>query len=67
MAIQVGQDAPDFTLKNQSGEDVSLSDFRGEKNVVLVFYPLAFSGTCTRQFTDISAHITANRLLVAER
>lgn len=56
MAIQVGQDAPDFTLKNQSGEDVSLSDFRGEKNVVLVFYPLAFSGTCTRQFTDISAH-----------
>jgi peroxiredoxin len=35
---------------------VTLSSFRGTKNVVLMFYPLAFSGTCTRQFTDISAH-----------
>jgi peroxiredoxin (alkyl hydroperoxide reductase subunit C) len=56
MPVEVGQEAPDFTLKNQSGEHVTLSSFRGTKNVVLMFYPLAFSGTCTRQFTDISAH-----------
>lgn len=56
MTVEVGQQAPDFTLKNPSGEEVSLSSFRGEKHVVLMFYPLAFSGLCTLQFTDISAH-----------
>ena len=56
MAIEVGDTAPDFTLKDQAGEDLTLSDFRGKKNVVLMFYPLAFSGVCTKQFTDISAH-----------
>ncbi len=56
MAIEVGQHAPDFTLKNQAGEEVTLSSFRGAKNVVLMFYPLAFSRTCTKQFTDIAAH-----------
>lgn len=56
MALDVGHEAPDFTLTNQAGEPVTLSSFRGEKNVVVMFYPLAFSGVCTRQFTDISAH-----------
>ncbi len=56
MAIEIGQEAPDFTLKDPAGEVVTLSSFRGSKNVVLVFYPLAFSGTCTRQLTDIGAH-----------
>ena len=56
MAIEVGQEAPDFTLTSQSGDGVTLSAFRGERNVVLVFYPLAFSGNCTRQLTDIGAH-----------
>ena len=50
--VEVGQEAPDFTLKNRAGEDVTLSSFRG-KNVVLLFYPLAFSGTCTKQLTDV--------------
>jgi peroxiredoxin len=45
MALEIGQEAPDFTLKNQFGEEVTLSSFRGEKNVVLVFYPMAFTGT----------------------
>ncbi|MGH3447678.1 MAG: redoxin domain-containing protein, partial [Nocardioidaceae bacterium] len=36
--------APDFSLKNQHGETVTLSDFRSHKNVVLVYYPFAFSG-----------------------
>ena len=47
MAIEVGQEAPDFELKDQHGEPVRLSGFRGGKNVVLVFYPLAFSGVCS--------------------
>jgi mycoredoxin-dependent peroxiredoxin len=49
MAVEVGQEAPDFELKNQHGEPVRLSSFRGDKNVVLVFYPLAFSGVCTSE------------------
>ena len=49
MPLEVGQPAPDFMLKNQYGEDVSLSDFRGKKHLVLVFYPFAFSPVCTDQ------------------
>jgi mycoredoxin-dependent peroxiredoxin len=47
MAVEVGQQAPDFELKDQHGQPVTLSGFRGRKNVVLVFYPLAFSGVCS--------------------
>ncbi len=56
MAIEVGQEAPDFTLKGPDGEPVTLSSFRGEKNVVLVFFPLAFSGVCTTQLTNIGSN-----------
>jgi peroxiredoxin len=47
MAVEIGDQAPDFELKDQHGTPVRLSSFRGSKNVVLVFYPLAFSGVCT--------------------
>ncbi len=47
MAVDVGQEAPDFELNDQHGQPVRLSSLRGAKNVVLVFYPLAFSGVCT--------------------
>ena len=47
MSINVGDLAPDFELVNQFGEKVSLSSFKGKKNVVLVFFPFAFTGTCT--------------------
>ena len=53
MAIEVGTEAPDFELKNQHGELVKLSDFRGEKNVVLVFYPFAFTGVCTGELCSL--------------
>ena len=53
MSLEVGQEAPDFTLQNQFGEDVKLSDFRGKKNVVLVFYPMAFTGICTGELCEI--------------
>ena len=46
--VEVGQDAPDFTLVDDSGQKWNLSEHRGD-NVVLVFYPLSFSGTCTRE------------------
>ena len=53
MAVEVGDAAPDFELKDQHGSPVKLSDFRGEKNVVLVFYPLAFSGVCGTELCAI--------------
>ncbi|PYT97329.1 MAG: peroxiredoxin [Acidobacteria bacterium] len=49
MAIAVGQTAPDFTLKSQYDKEVKLSDFKGKKNVVLMFYPLDWSPTCTQE------------------
>src|ERR1700688_2744736 len=53
--IEVGQEAPDFTLPDQDKKDVKLSSFRGKKNVVLAFYPLDWSPVCTTEnkcFTD---------------
>ena len=49
----VGQLAPDFTLRDQQGKKVSLSDYKGVKNVVIVFYPFAFSGICTGELCEI--------------
>jgi peroxiredoxin len=46
---QVGDVAPDFTAPSTSGKDVSLSSFRGKRNVLLAFFPLAFTGTCTKE------------------
>jgi mycoredoxin-dependent peroxiredoxin len=53
MAIEAGVEAPDFELKNQHGELVRLSDFRGSKNVVLLFYPFAFTGVCTGELCAV--------------
>ena len=49
MAIAVGQAAPDFSLKDQYDKEVKLTDFKGKKNVVLMFYPLDWSPTCTKE------------------
>ncbi len=53
MVVEVGQQAPDFELKDQHGTPVRLSDFQGQKNVVLVFYPLAFSGVCSGELCTL--------------
>jgi mycoredoxin-dependent peroxiredoxin len=53
MAVEVGSPAPDFTLRNENGEEVTLSSLRGQ-NVVLVFYPFAFSSMCTRELHDVT-------------
>lgn len=49
MAIALGQVAPDFVLKDQHQKEVKLSDFKGKKNVVIVFYPLDWSPVCTNE------------------
>ncbi len=49
MAVTAGQPAPEFTLKDQNQQEVKLADFRGRKNVVLIFYPLDWSPTCTKE------------------
>jgi peroxiredoxin/predicted kinase len=51
MALEVGQPAPDFTLDAHDGSQVTLSEFKGKKNVVVFFFPKAFTGTCERQVT----------------
>lgn len=53
MAAEIGDKAPDFELVNQHGETVKLSGFVGKKPVVLVFYPLSFSGTCTGELCEL--------------
>jgi peroxiredoxin len=53
MPLEVGQEAPDFTLRDENGQDVTLSSLHG-KNVVLVFYPFAFSSICTKELHDIT-------------
>ena len=52
MALQIGDEAPDFTLTDHTGEAVTLSELRG-RPVVLVFYPLAFTGRCTGELCSI--------------
>lgn len=53
MALPIGSVAPDFSLKNQFGEEVTLSQFAGKKAVVLMFYPLSFSGICTGELCEL--------------
>lgn len=53
MTITIGSPAPVFELPNQHGEKVSLASFKGKKNVVVLFYPFAFSGICTGELCAI--------------
>ena len=51
--LELGGPAPDFTLRDQFGQDVTLSSFRGQKAVAMLFYPFAFSGVCTGEMSGI--------------
>ena len=53
MSLQVGDQAPDFTLNDQNNQERTLSGFRGDRNVLVVFYPLAFSGICTGELDQL--------------
>jgi peroxiredoxin (alkyl hydroperoxide reductase subunit C) len=57
MPIEVGATAPDFVLKDQNNQEVRLSDFRNVKNVLLVFYPLAFTGVCQGELCQVRDHL----------
>ncbi len=57
MSIQVGDAAPEFDLQDQHGAVVRLSDFAGKQNVIVVFYPFAFSGVCTGELCEIRDHM----------
>lgn len=65
MAIQIGQPAPDFTLRDTEKNRVTLSEQRG-RNVVLLFYPLAFTGTCTRELCYVRDHLAEYNSLDAQ-
>jgi len=52
MALKVGDKAPDFTLYSSDKKEVSLSDYKGQ-NVLILFFPLAFTGTCTKELCGI--------------
>jgi peroxiredoxin len=54
-APEVGQVAPDFRLRGPGGSRITLSEFRGQKPVVLIFYPLAFSPVCSHQLPEVQA------------
>ena len=57
MGLNVGDQAPDFTLKSKSGDDlndISLSDYNGQKNVVVLFFPLAYTSVCTDEMCSVS-------------
>lgn len=55
MAIIVGQQAPDFKLFNTEKKEISLSDYKG-KNLVILFFPLAFTGVCTAELCSVRDH-----------
>lgn len=69
MAIPVGSKAPDFSLKSRKGGnlvDVKLSDTVGQKNTVVLFFPLAFTGVCTAELCDVTSGLNAYQQLNAE-
>jgi mycoredoxin-dependent peroxiredoxin len=53
VSVETGQAAPDFTLKDQDGNDVALSSFRGRQSVVVVFYPFTFTGVCQGELCSL--------------
>lgn len=53
MTAEVGESAPDFTLKDQAGNDVTLSSFKGTSAVALHFYPFTFTGVCEGELCRI--------------
>jgi peroxiredoxin len=59
MALAIESIAPDFELVNQHGQKISLSSYQGKKNVVVIFYPFAFSGICTGELCALRDDLSA--------
>jgi peroxiredoxin len=58
VGVEIGQLAPDFTLKDQDGNDVTLSSFQGDENVVVVFYPFTFTGVCEGELCSLRDNLS---------
>ena len=58
MTLRNGEQVPDFTLRDQHGQHVTLSSFRGRKAVVVMFYPFAFSSVCTGELCAVRDDLT---------
>jgi peroxiredoxin len=58
MSLQIGNTAPNFTLHTSINETISLSDFAGEKVVLILFFPQAFTGVCTKELCAIRDEIS---------
>ena len=65
-SVKVGDPAPDFRLPSLKGGEVSLSDYRGKKNVVLLFFPAAFTGVCTQEMCSLTNELSGYGALDAE-
>ena len=57
MALKVGDEAPDFELRSHRGGSVKLSDFRGKRQVVIAFHPLAFTPVCATQMSGYQSNL----------
>jgi glutaredoxin-dependent peroxiredoxin len=66
MALHIGDKAPDFTLFNSEKNKVSLSDFKGNKNVLVLFFPQAFTGVCTKELCGVRDDIARYNNSTAE-
>lgn len=66
MALQVGDAAPDFELSASGNRTVKLSDWRGKKNVLLAFYPFAFSPVCSLQLPGLQERLSEFQALNTE-
>jgi glutaredoxin-dependent peroxiredoxin len=56
--LSAGKRAPDFQIKDTEGNDVRLSDFQGSKNVLVLFFPLAFTGVCSKEMCYMRDNLT---------
>lgn len=59
MPLDKGDEAPDFTLRDQNNQEVHLASFRGTRSILLVFYPFAFTGTCQSELSQLSDRLDA--------
>ena len=64
--MQIGQQAPDFSLFASMKEKITLSDFKGNKNVLLLFFPQAFTGVCTKELCSVRDDISRYQNTAAE-
>ncbi|HCT53510.1 MAG TPA: peroxiredoxin, partial [Balneola sp.] len=64
--LDLNSKAPEFTLQNTNGDKISLSDYKREKNVVLLFFPLAFTSTCTKELCQTRDNLKLYESLEAE-